>query len=154
MNTSSSSFASIQKAKPTKISKYFEVTSSNESGFFSSAFNTLNAQLNTKFDPETHCASYDLFFQNYDKLNITDLTTATTAATEEEADLMVLQEVLKYLIYHPFLGRKINKYDVTIHTTSKHLANTNFNDTNNDDAIITKIRSMISCIHCVSIILQ
>ena len=142
---SSSSFSSIQKAKPTKISKYFEVTSSNEGSSICQMFNTLNVQLNTKFDTETHCTTYELFLQNYDKLNITGLTT-TKAATEEEGDMMVLQEVLKYLIYHPFLSRKLNKYDVTIHTTSKHLANFDFSD--------GPIRSLLSCIHHVSIILQ
>jgi hypothetical protein len=146
-SSSSSSFSSIQKAKPTKISKYFEVSSNEGGGGGSSFFNTLNVQLNTKFDPENHCTSYELLIKNYDKLNITTGLTTTTAATEEEADLMVLQEALKYLIYHPFLSRKINKYDVTIHTTSKYLANSNFNDD-------TKIRSMISCIRSVSIILQ
>jgi hypothetical protein len=140
-------FTSIQKSKPTKISKYFEVTPNG--GSSSSSFNTLNLQLNTTFDPETHFTSYELFIQNYEKLNITGQTT-TAAATEEKGDMMVLQEVLKYLIYHPFLSRKINKYDVTIHTTSKHLANANFNT----DTTTTTIRSMLSCIHSVSINLQ
>jgi hypothetical protein len=152
MNTISSS---LQKAKPTKISKYFEVTP-NE-GSICQMFNTLNVQLTTRFDPDQHCTSYDLFLQNYDKLNLSAQTAAQTAATtatvtEEEGDLLVLLEALKYLIYHPFLSRKLNKYDVTIYTNSKHIAN--FSVIDEDTKATTQIRSLLGCIRHVSIILQ
>jgi hypothetical protein len=136
----------MKSSKPTKISRYFEVTP-NE-GSICQMFNTLNVQLNTQYDAGKKCTTYELFFQNHDKFNVSGQTIDGTEETEEESDLRVLKIALEYLIYHPFLGRKMNKYDVIIHTTSKYIAT--------DDAakLTTSIRSLISCIHKVSIILQ
>lgn len=146
-------YSSNDKKRPTKISRYFEVTPSEKS--ICRIFNTLNIQLTTTYCANEQRTAYTLFIQNYDKLNINNAE-VTHVSNEQHGDLLALHETLKYLVYHPFLTKKLNNYEFIIYTNSKHivsLTNEHENENKNDE-LTHDILALCACIKNKSVLLE
>jgi hypothetical protein len=145
--------SSSSKKRPTKISRYFEVTPGEKS--ICRIFNTLNIQLTTTHDPQSRRTAYTLYLQNFDKLNLPDAK-VTEVRDEQHGDLLAFHDTLKYLVYHPFLTKKLNHYDFILHTNSKHILNVvvivaTEKENKEKDELTQNILALYSCIKNISL---
>ena len=144
---------SNDKKRPTKISRYFEITPSEKS--ICRIFSTLNIQLTTTYCAEEQRTAYTVFLQNYDKLNI-NAAEVNHVSDEQHGDLLAFHEMLKYLVYHPLLTKKLNNYEFIIYTNSKHIVTViNENATAKDqDQLTHDIIALCDCIKNKSVLLE
>jgi hypothetical protein len=166
--------------RATKITKYFEYENKNLLNFFpvkqkkektnvhlnnhtennihtpsspkvhSSSFDTVNIQLETKYYSCASTIEYFIYFNNNSQLDIKG--SITSVGTPLNGDLMALHEALKYIVYHPNMSQKLNKYKFNMYTNSKNICSIFKPDisiigTN----LYFKIQSLLQCIKNISI---
>ena len=166
--------------RATKITKYFDCDNKNPLNFFptkqkkeergvglnndtvrdtsipkassipSSSFDTVNIQLETKYYNIGSTIEYSIYFNNHSQLDIKG--SVTNVGSNINGDLIALYETLKYIVYHPSISQKINKYKFNIYTHSKTIYNIYKLDISTlDSNLYTKIQSLINCIKHISI---
>lgn len=168
--------------RATKITKYFEYNNNNPLNFFPtrktkedsqinnnkhsnntpqinnstisrsyvSSFDTINIQLETRYYNIGSTIEYSIYFNNHSQLDIKG--TVTNVGSNINGDLIALHEALKYIVYHPSISQKINKYKFNIYTHSKTISNIYKLDTSTlDSNLYIKIQSLINCIKNISI---
>ncbi len=120
------------------------------SSTYNSSFDTVNLQLETKYYTCGSTIEYSLYFNNNSQLDIKG--SINNVGTPINGDLMALHETLKYIVYHPNMSQKINKYKFNIYTNSKNICGI-FKPDNNILAsnIYFKIQSLLKCIKNISI---
>ena len=116
----------------------------------SSSFDTINIQLETKYYTCGSTIEYFIYFNNNSQLDIKG--TITNVGSEMNGDFMALHETLKYVVYHPNMSQKLNKYKFNIYTNSKNI----YSIHKSDSSIIGtnlyfKIQSLLKCIKSISI---
>jgi hypothetical protein len=176
--------------RATKITKYFDCDNKNPLNFFptkqkkeergvglnndtvrdtsipkassipSSSFDTVNIQLETKYYTCGSTIEYFIYFNNNSQLDIKG--TITNVGTSINGDLMALHEALKYIVYHPNMSQKLNKYKFNIYTNSKNISSI-FNLASHNGIMIkqdiisvdtnlySKIQSLLKCVKNISI---
>jgi hypothetical protein len=131
----------------TDVSK---TTSSSTSSSTSNSFDSINIQLETKYYQVGTTIEYGLYFNNNSQLDIKG--TMTNVGNAIVGDLMVLHEVLKYIVYHPNMSQKLNKYKFNIYTNSKTIVGIYKPDSSYMSSnLYFKIQSLLKCIKNVSI---
>ena len=165
--------------RATKITKYFDYNNKNPLNFFPtrktkedpqinnstisknsnnstisrpyvSSFDTINIQLETKYYNIGSTIEYSIYFNNHSQLDIKG--SVTNVGSNINGDLIALHETLKYIVYHPSISQKINKYKFNIYTHSKTISNIYKLDISKlDSNLYTKIQSLINCIKHISI---
>lgn len=132
----------------------------------SSSFDTINIQLETKYYTCGSTIEYFIYFNNNSQMDIKG--TITNVGTPINGDLMALHEALKYIVYHPNMSQKLNKYKFNIYTNSgnissifeisstKQLASHNGIMVKKDSTSLVsdvyfKIQSLLRCIKNISI---
>lgn len=165
--------------RATKITKYFDYNNKNPLNFFPtrktkedpqinnstisknsnnstisrpyvSSFDTINIQLETKYYNIGSTIEYSIYFNNHSQLDIKG--SVTNVGSNINGDLIALHETLKYIVYHPSISQKINKYKFNIYTHSKTIYNIYKLDISTlDSNLYTKIQSLINCIKHISI---
>jgi hypothetical protein len=115
-----------------------------------SSFDSINIQLETVYYQAGTTIEYGLYFNNNSQLDIKG--TITNVGNSIVGDLMALHEVLKYIVYHPNMSQKLNKYKFNIYTNSKTIVgiykpDSSYMSTN----LYFKIQSLLKCIKNVSI---
>ncbi len=92
-----------------------------------SSFDTINIQLETKYYTCGSTVEYFIYFNNNCQLDIKG--SITNVGNAMNGDLMALQETLKYIVYHPNMSQKLNRYKFNIYTNSKTISNIFIPDT-------------------------
>jgi hypothetical protein len=157
--------------RATKISKYFEVSTSLTKNpldvrtFLTesppetipqplplpientiSTFDTLSIHLVTLYQPSNQSTLFALYFPNTPRYNVSsEIKNINHRAL---GDLQALYQSLKYIIYHPNLFEKINKYNFILSTTSDTVLNVHIPnaDSLQNSKLYFKIQSLIKCI--------
>jgi hypothetical protein len=129
-------------------------TSSSPNNLISSStnnsFDSINIQLETKYYQAGATIEYGLYFNNNCQLDIKG--TITNVGNAIVGDLMALNEVLKYIVYHPNISQKLNKYKFNIYTNSKTIVSVYKPDSSYMSSnLYFKIQSLLKCIKNVSI---
>jgi hypothetical protein len=120
------------------------------SNISSSSFDTINIQLETKYYTCGSAVEYFIYFNNYSQMDIKG--TITNVGTPINGDLMALYEALKYIVYHPNMSQKLNKYKFNIYTNSNNISNIIKPDSNIIETnIYIKIQSLLRCVKNISI---
>jgi hypothetical protein len=116
----------------------------------SSSFDTVNVQLETKYYTCGSVIEYSVFFNNNSQLDIKG--SINNVDTPLNGDLMALHEALKYIVYHPNMSQKLNRYKFNIYTNSKNICGIFKPDYNIlGSNIYFKIQSLLKCIKNISI---
>jgi hypothetical protein len=87
----------------------------------SSSFDTINIQLETKYYKCGSTIEYFIYFNNNSQLDIKG--SITNVGDSINGDLMALHEALKYIVYHPNMSQKLNRYKFNIYTNSNNISN-------------------------------
>lgn len=125
-------------------------TSSSTNISTSNLFDSINIQLETKYYQAGATIEYGLYFNNNIQLDIKG--TVTNVGNAIVGDLMALHEVLKYIVYHPNMSQKLNKYKFNIYTNSKTIVGIYKPDSSYMSSnLYFKIQSLLKCIKNVSI---
>jgi len=132
-----------------------------------SSFDTINIQLETKYYTCGSTIEYFIYFNNNSQLDIKG--TITNVGTPINGDLMALHEALKYIVYHPNMSQKLNRYKFNIYTNSKiiysifSLSSPKRQTMSNNEIVVKsksnvldnnlyfKIQSLLKCIKNISI---
>jgi hypothetical protein len=126
-----------------------KITSSPTSISTTSSFDSVNIQLETKYYQAGTAIEYGLYFNNNSQLDIKG--TITNVSNAIVGDLMALHEVLKYIVYHPNMSQKLNKYKFNIYTNSKTILGIYKPDSSYMSSnLYFKIQSLLKCIKSVS----
>lgn len=119
----------------------------------SSSFDTINIQLETKYYTCGSTIEYFIYFSSNSQLDITG--SITNVGSETNGDLMALHETLKYIVYHPNMSQKLNRYKFNIYTNSKTISSIHRLDRSDSSIpgsnIYFKIQSLLNCIKNISI---
>lgn len=132
------------KITSSKISKISNVNIPN------SSFDTINIQLDTKYYTCGSTVEYFIYFSNNSQLDIKG--SITNVGSEKNGDLLALHETLKYIVYHPNMSQKLNRYKFNIYTSSLNICNMDKTDnTIIGNNLYPKIQSLLNCIKNISI---
>ena len=113
------------------------------------SFDSINIQLETKYYQLGTTIEYELYFNNNSQLDIKG--TITNVGNAIAGELMALHEVLKYIVYHPNMSQKLNRYKFNIYTNSKTILNIYKPDSSYMSSnLYFKIQSLLKCIKNVS----
>ena len=133
----------------------------------SSSFDTINIQLDTKYYTCGYTIEYFIYFNNNSQMDIKG--SITNVDSEICGDLMALHETLKYIVYHPNMSQKLNRYKFNIYTNSKiiysifSLSSPKRQTMSNNEIVVKsksnvldnnlyfKIQSLLKCIKNISI---
>jgi hypothetical protein len=140
--------SSISSSTVTSSISSSTVTSSISSNV-SNSFDSINIQLETKYYQVGTTIEYELYFNNNSQLDIKG--TITNVGNAIAGDLMVLHEILKYIVYHPNMSQKLNRYKFNIYTNSKTILGIYKPDSSYMSSnLYFKIQSLLKCIKNVS----
>jgi hypothetical protein len=113
------------------------------------SFDSINIQLETKYYQVGTTIEYELYFNNNSQLDIKG--TITNVGNAIAGDLMALHEALKYIVYHPNMSQKLNRYKFNIYTNSKTILGIYKPDSSYMSSnLYFKIQSLLKCIKNVS----
>ena len=153
--------------RATKITKYFQVDRADPLFFLPSstppiqstlsisptvsspvhnAFSTLSIHFVTIYQPSNQTIYYGLIFPNYHRYDI--LSSIEKCENSIIAELKALLQALQYVVYHPSLFQKINKYKLVFSTNSKFIHSITKPDqiVHQNSSIYFKIQSLLKCI--------
>ena len=162
--------------RATKITKYFEVQQNKGFNFFpekdkgvvvrdepittsrtlvkepigGSIFDTLTVKLNTHYYISAQKTNYTLEFINRNGLNTSsDIENVLSPVV---GDLNALYQALKYIVYHPTVCHKLNKYKFIIYTNSEYILGI-YSPSRElmESTLFFKIQSLLNCIKHISI---
>lgn len=111
-----------------------------------STFDTLSIHLVTLYIPSNQTTVFALYFPNTSRYNV--CSEIKNINHPVLGDLHALYQSLKYIIYHPNLFEKINKYNFILSTTSDTVLNVHMPNahTLQNSKVYFKIQSLIKCI--------
>ena len=111
-----------------------------------STFDTLSIHLVTLYIPSNQSTVFALYFPNTPRYNVS--SEIKNINHHVLGDLQALYQSLKYIIYHPNLFEKINKYNFILSTTSDSIFNVHIPNqyTLQNSKLYFKIQSLIKCI--------
>ena len=110
------------------------------------AFSTLSIHFVTIYQPSNQTISYGLIFPNYHRYDA--FCTIEKCDNPIVAELKALLQALQYVVYHPSLFQKINKYKLLFSTNSKFIPSITKPDQtiHQHSSIYFKIQSLLQCI--------
>jgi hypothetical protein len=156
--------------RATKITKYFQVEQTDPLFFFpekssssppiqpaslvtptppspvSYDLSTISIHFVTIYQPSNQTIWYGLIFPNYHRYDI--FSTIEKCENPIFAELKALLQALQYVVYHPNLFQKINKYKLLFSTNSQFIPSITKPDqtVHQYSSIYFKIQSLLKCI--------
>lgn len=152
--------------RATKITKYFQVDRADPLFFYPekessvapvinhpvvpapitpNAFDTFSVHLVTIYQPSNQTLSYGLLFPSRHQYDI--FSQIDKCENSHIGELKALLKSLQYIVYHPSLFQKLNKYKVVISTTSEYIPSIITPEkVNLSIPIYFKIQSLLQCI--------
>lgn len=152
--------------RATKITKYFQVDRADPLFFYPekdsstspivtapvvsnpvtpNGFDIFSVHLVTMYQPSIQTLSYGLIFPNRHQYDI--FSQIDKCETSNIGELKALLKALQYIVYHPSLFQKLNKYKIVISTTSEYVSSIITPEkANHSIPIYFKIQSLLQCI--------